>query len=362
MLEPQRCGVATYAAEVTRRLCARRAYDYALFCNARRRHVPSDVPAESAAVAHRFFRYPNRLLNASIAATRRPEMEQLIPDTDAVYLPNLNFVGTRKPLIVTVHDLSFVRYPRFFSAKQRLWHRLIAPKRLLREAAAVVAVSEHTRSDIVEIYGVPEEKIVIAPPAVDERYFTTPTAETEAVRSSYGLTRPYILSLGALEPRKNIPALIEAFEGLDADLELVIAGGKGWLYREIFERAERSPAKDRIRFLGYVPDIHKPGLYSAARVFAYPSFYEGFGMPPLEAMAAGTPVVASASSSLGEVVGDAGLLIDPYDAGDLREALATLHLDAALRERCIARGRERARAYTWDATAERVESVFSVLR
>lgn len=362
MLEPQRCGVATYAAEVTKRLCENREYEHVLFCNASRQRVPADVPAQGQNVTHKFFRYPNRVLNASIAAVRRPLFEQLVPDADAVYLPNLNFIETERPLFVTIHDLSFLRYPRFFSAKQRLWHRLVRPGRLIRSAAGVMAVSAHTRDDVVELFGVAPERVTVAPPAVDERYFSVDPTATELVRNRYGLRRPYILSLGALEPRKNITGLIAAFEGLDADMDLVIAGGKGWLYKEIFERADRSPAKDRIRFLGYVPEPRKAGLYDGATVFAYPSFYEGFGMPPLEAMAVGTPVVASASSSLGEVVGDAGLLVDPHDAGDIRDALESVISDDDLRARCIDRGRERAEAYTWERTARAVQDAFGVLK
>lgn len=361
MLEPQRCGVATYAAEVTRRLCADRERDHVLFCNAGGRRIPDDVPAAGPNVTHRFFRYPNRLLNASVAVLRRPLFERFVPDADAVYLPNLNFIETRKPLFLTVHDLSFLRYPRFFSRKQRLWHRLVRPDRLIRDATGIIAVSSHTKDDVAELFGVPPERITVASPAVDRRYFSADATATALVRNRYGLRRPYVLSLGALEPRKNITGLIAAFEGLDEDVDLVITGGKGWLNREIFDRATRSPAKDRIRFLGYVPETHKPGLYAGARVFAYPSFYEGFGMPPLESMAAGTPVAASATSSLGEVVGGAGLLIDPHDAGDLRDALRSLIEDDTLRARCIARGRERAEAFTWERTADAVRDALAVL-
>jgi len=358
MLEQQRCGVSLYTTHIVQELCRNPKHEYRLFCNTRTLAIPGDVPPEGSGVCHSFFRYPNKFLNASIASTRRPLMESLVNDVDAVYLPNLNFVSTKKPLIATVHDLSFLRYPQYFSAKQQLWHKLVNPIRTLKSSAAVVTVSQHTKDDVMELFGIPEKRIKVVHPAVSQRYFDISQEKISTTRSKFELHRPYFLFLGALEPRKNIGALIAAFERIGTDTELVIAGGKGWLYKTIFERARRSPANDRIRFLGYVPEELKPGLYGGALAFVYPSFYEGFGMPPLESMAAGTPVISSNATSLGEVVGDAGLLADPHDVTSLTDAMVTILREPNLRADLIARGRERARKFTWQEGARRLEKVF----
>jgi glycosyltransferase involved in cell wall biosynthesis len=360
LLEERRGGVSIYAAETVRALAARAAHRYALFSNARRA-VPADVPPESADVTHRFSRYPNRLFNASLAFFGRPKVETLTGDVDCVWLPNLNFVATDKPLAVTVHDLSFIRHPRFFSAKQRLWHRLVDAGRTLRRADAVVAVSAHTKADVIETFGIPAERIHVAHPAADARFRHQSPGEIAHVRAMHRLPERFFLYLGALEPRKNIVGIIDAFDRLSGDEELVIAGGGGWLNGDIFRRAAASPRAAKIRFLGYVDEADKPGLYAASLALVYPSFYEGFGMPPLEAMAVGTPVIASHVTSLGEVVGDAGLLVDPYVVGEIAAAMSALASEPELASTLRKRGFARAKRFTWDESAARLERIFTSL-
>ncbi|HTK04297.1 MAG TPA: glycosyltransferase family 1 protein [Candidatus Eisenbacteria bacterium] len=359
LLEPRRSGVGTYTAEIVKALAARGRHDYALFANGLAGEPPADLPPASATVARHFSRYPNRLLNASIALLGAPTLETLAGAADVAYLPNLNFVATSLPLIVTVHDLSFIRFPRFFSAKQRLWHAAVGAAGKLRRATTVIAVSEHTKRDIIETFGIPAERIEVASPGVSPAFAPKPE-EAAATLRRLGLQRPYFLFLGSLEPRKNITGLIDAFDKVSADQDLVIAGGKGWLYRDIFRRAAASPKRGRIRFLEYVDDADKPGLYAGATALVYPSFYEGFGMPPLEAMACGTPVIASHVSSLGEVVGDAGLLVDPHAADDIAAAMTAVVEDGRLAAELRRRGPERAKRYTWEKSAETLERVFSV--
>ncbi len=364
LLELNRSGVANYAVRLLQSLLARPAAPdrrYVLFCNAYGRRLPTDIPPRSRNVEHRFTRFPNRLLNLSFAGVGLPAIDDLCGGADLVYLPNLNFARARAPLAVTVHDLSFERYPDLFSAKQRLWHSLVAPRRLLSRAASVVAVSEHTRDDIIETYGVPAGKITVINPGVGPEFRPVPREEWEPVMSRYGLTPGYFLFLGTLEPRKNIPGVISAFEKLGPRERLVIAGGRGWLYQDIFHQAALSPARARIRFLDYVTESEKPALYSAATALVYPSFYEGFGIPPLEAMACGTPTVVSQATSLGEVVGSAGLLVNPHDIGEIAEAMAALLDDEPLRRTLTARGLERARLFTWDESARRLDGLFARL-
>jgi len=359
MLERQRSGVANYTAGLVSALSDRApgssGANYALFSNASGRRRPVDVPPAGPAIAHSFHSWPNRLLNLGVAVSGRPLIEDLAGPADVVYLPNLNFVATRLQLVTTVHDLSFVRYPEFFSAKQLLWHDLIRPKKLLRGSAAVAAVSEHTKNDLIEWLGLPAERIAVVSPAAGEDFRPSDAGTVSAVRRAFGLEREFFLVFGTLEPRKNITGAIAAFEKTGGDTELVIAGGKGWLYGDILRRAASSPAKDRIRFLDYVPDADRPGLYAASLALVYPSFYEGFGMPPLEAMACGAAVIASSASSLGEVVGDAGLLIDPYNINELAEAMDCVRREEALRRNLAAAGLARARRYSWENSARTLE-------
>ncbi|MEY4723542.1 MAG: hypothetical protein RLZZ324_1055 [Candidatus Parcubacteria bacterium] len=351
LLEPQPGGVSTYARELTRALCARGEAEHVLFSNAWKGNTAPARDFDQAA-ERAFFSYPSRFLNAGFRLGW-PRLETLIGDFDALWMPNLNFMSTRKPYAVTVHDLSFMRHPRFFTAKQRAWHAAVGVRGLVRGAAQVIAVSEHTKSDVMEEFGVAPERVTVVTPAAAARYAPAPEDEIARVRAAHGLgTAPYFLFLGAIEPRKNVRGLIEAYERCATDADLVIAGPRGWLCEDVFVRAARSPKRDRIRFLGAVAEADKPALYSGAIAFTYPSFYEGFGMPPLEAMACGTPVVTSRVSSLGEVVGDAGLLADPHDAQEIAAAMDAAANDRVLRTMLRERGLARARGFTWEKSAE----------
>jgi len=356
LLEKNRAGVSLYTLNLLQELAKNGAHEYALFCNSSRGNFPVDVPRGST-VSNHFSRYPNRLLNASFAFLHWPRLETLTAGADLVYLPNLNFVATGRPLVTTVHDLSFIRYPEYFSAKQRLWHRAINAERMIRRSSAVVAVSEHTKDDIMELYDLPAERIHVVSPAVGPEYFCRPPHEQTAVREKYNLPTKFILFLGMLEPRKNVTGLIEAFNQLDDDTDLVIAGSPGWKFRQIFAAADRSPKRKRIKFIGYVDETDKPALYSSAWAFAYPSHYEGFGMPVLEAMACGTPVVASHTSSLGEMVADAGLLVNPGKPDEIAFALQSLQ-DQRLHDRLHQSGIWRAQQFTWQKSARALENIF----
>jgi glycosyltransferase involved in cell wall biosynthesis len=360
MLEARRSGVAHYTAELLKRLVGLPRTDggrFKLFCNSWGRKIPTDTPPESPVFERKFSRYPNRLLNASFAWIGRPLIEDLTGGGDQVYLPNLNFIATKKPLTVTVHDLSFVRFPGFFSPKQRLWHRAIDPRRLLRSSRTVVAVSEHTKTDVVESFGIAADRVQVVTPAAGPEYRPRDAREREEARRKYGLPENFFLFLGTVEPRKNVAGLITAFEKMTGPTALVIAGGMGWRSGEALRKAKSSPAGDRIKFIDYVDDADRPALYSAARVFVYPSFYEGFGMPPVEAMACGTPVVTSRTSSLPEVVGVAGLLIDPHDPSELAEAMSAAWGDEPLRRRLTEYGIEQSKKFSWERSAGRLDEI-----
>jgi glycosyltransferase involved in cell wall biosynthesis len=275
----------------------------------------------------------------------------------------LAFVGpwaTPCPVVVTVYDLSFLFYPETFRPANRLYLRL-GTRHSVQRARRVLAISESTRRDVARVYRIPVERIDIARPGVGDEFYPRPPAELEAFRAQRSLPDQYLLFVGTLEPRKNVVQLVEAYAhfcrivGLDrrrGELpRLVLTGGKGWLYDEIFARVEALGLERDVLFPGYVPQAELPLWYAAAAAFVYPSLYEGFGLPALEAMASGTPVITSNISSLPEVVGDAAVLVDPAAVEALAEAMAQVVNDETLRASLRVRGLDRARGFTWVETA-----------
>lgn len=267
--------------------------------------------------------------------------------------------------VVTVHDLSFLRYPEGAEPSLRRYLSTAVP-RTVREADLVLADSENTRRDVVELLGVPAEQVDVVYPGVDREFTVVQDAEAlEEVKRLYRISYPFILTVGTLEPRKNLIALLEAYSVLknrhSFGHKLVVAGPKGWLYEGIFRRVDELSLTQDVVFLGFAPEEHLPALYSLADVLAFPSIYEGFGLPPLEAMACGTPVVTSDSSSLPEVVVDAALMVSPNDHEALADAIARVLEDADLREDLVRRGLARAAEFSWQATGEKLLSAYERL-
>jgi glycosyltransferase involved in cell wall biosynthesis len=261
-------------------------------------------------------------------------------------------------IVVTVYDLSYEHYPAFFATGVAAAFRQFVP-RTVRRAAVVLTLSEFSRQEIVRCYDVPPEKVVVTLCAADPMFRPLKDeARLAAVRARYGTGDRFILCVGDLQPRKNLKRLIAAYVRLrQADAmrpKLVVVGRKVWLYDDIFAAARASGYADELIFTGYVPDEDLVMLYNAADVFVYPSLYEGFGLPPLEAMTCGTPVITSNTSSLPEVVGDAALTVDPVDVEALARAMATVLADTDLRARLSACGRQRAAAFSWEAAARTI--------
>ncbi|RME69436.1 MAG: glycosyltransferase family 1 protein, partial [Chloroflexi bacterium] len=235
--------------------------------------------------------------------------------------------------------------------------------RSVARADHVIAVSEATRQDLIELYGTPAEKISVLYHGVASHFRPqTDPACLHRLRQRYGLgERPFILSVGTIQPRKNFRRLIQAFARLDPPYTLVIAGGRGWGESDIFAEAVRLGLQDRVHFPGFIADDDLPALYSAAELFVYPSLYEGFGLPALEAMACGTPVVASNRSALPEVVGEAGLLVDPLDVGAIAGAMAQVLTTPELRQKLSEAGQRRAAQFTWDGVARQLLALYYTL-
>jgi len=264
--------------------------------------------------------------------------------------------------VVTVHDLSFLRFPRAFKRGNRIYLS-VATRLAVARADAVIAVSRHTARDLERLLGVPPERIHVVPNGVDGRFRPLSRREVERFRHRRGLPERFILYVGTIEPRKNLETLVRAYAELlrqdpRAAIPLIIAGGRGWYYEGVFALVERLRLETVIRFPGFIDHRELPLWYNAATLFVFPSLYEGFGLPVLEAMACGTPVVASNASSLPEVVGEAGLLVEPCDVEGLAESMRRVLMDTGLREELCARGRARASEYSWHATAMQTTAVY----
>lgn len=257
------------------------------------------------------------------------------------------------PTVITIHDLAFIRFPQTFRAYNRIYLDL-ATRLSARRASRILAVSEHTKREVVGLLGIPPERVIVTPNAARSHFRPPAPATIEQLRARHGLPERFVLYVGTLEPRKNLTTLLEAFTLVSRsvpDVPLLIGGGKGWMYEPIFARLEQLNLRDRVKFAGYLPEEELPLWYAAATVFVFPSIYEGFGMPPLEAMACGTPVITSNTSSLPEVVGDAGLMVAPTDTIGLAEAIRRVLVDADLRAELRQRGLARARRFSWADTA-----------
>ncbi len=254
--------------------------------------------------------------------------------------------------LLTVHDLSFVREPdSVMTGMTRHLNRWVPQS--VAQADHVIAVSEATRQDLIELYRTPSEKITTLYHGVSTGFEPVEdTGKLATVRQKYGLgDGPFILSVGTIQPRKNYQRLIQALAQLDRHYALVIVGSRGWQYETIFDEVNRLGLADRVHFPGFVAESDLPALYSAAGLFVYPSLYEGFGLPALEAMACGTPVVASNRASLPEVVGKAGLLVDPLDVTALAEAMSNVLEDEELQQQLTQAGRRQAARFTWSRMA-----------
>lgn len=267
-----------------------------------------------------------------------------------------------KRLVVTIYDLSFITHPELHLAAN-VAHCLAGTRLALEHADAIIAISEHTRRDLVERLGAPAERISVTPLAHDpELARVTDPRRLADVRQRYALPEHFVLFLGALEPRKNLPRLLEAYAALPGalrrDVHLVVAGMSGWLNDSLHARVAQLGLEGSVRFAGYIDGDDLAAVYSVAAVLAYPSLYEGFGLPVLEAMACGTPVLTSNVSSLPEVVGDAAVLVTPDDVGSIAAGLQRLLEDAALRAELSARGVARARSFSWDRCARQTLEVY----
>jgi len=356
-LSKPRTGIGQYTHELlTTILKLDRGIEYHLFYQRQLDHDWREVPRT---VGHRV-----RSGRVKLALSSPERWEQVsLPLSLLLVRPTLyhavGMIGplvSPSPLVATIYDLAFVRHPEFFEEREaKYWNSWVPAT--ARRARKLLAISEFTASEFQTLYRIPSSRITITPPGVARDFVPQQDAEDlRRVLARYALSRPYVLFVGAIQPRKNIVRLIRAFAEVrnryNIPHELVICGQRGWLCDDVFSLAAAPYLKGCVRFLGYVRRDDLPYLYSGADVFAYPSLYEGFGLPVLEAMACGTPVLTSRTSALPEVAGDCAVLVDPTNVGEIADGLWHLLDNQQDRARLAAHGIERARSFTWDLTAE----------
>jgi len=356
-----RAGLGRYAQELTVALLAVDAEnEYVAFYN---RPSEAQVDPPLNRLPHLTTNLPNKPWRMSVLLaqfTHRPQ-DRLFPGVDLFHatdylLPRLSQVKS----VFTLPDLSFRFYPETHKPLNRWFLTLMMP-RFLQAADAVIAISECTKRDAMRLYGLDDAKTKVIYVGVNPRFCAASPEAISVVRQKYGLPGSFILSVGTIEPRKNLTTLLEAYQALRSqapNFKLVIVGKKGWLYQGFFKRLRELGLEGEVVFPGFVPDEDLPALYRAAELFVFPSLYEGFGLPPLEAMACGTPVVTSDVSSLPEIVGDAAITIDPHNAQELAGAILHILGDPGLRVRLQNKGLARAKMFSWEDTAKRTLQIY----
>ena len=276
---------------------------------------------------------------------------------------------TSSDLIVTIFDLLFLKVPFYIKPARSLYNfylKNIIVGPITKKAKAVITCSRHSKKDIAEILNMPQDKIKVIPLSADDRFRTVDTESVNKMKTRYGLKGKYMLYVGVLAPHKNIQGLIEAYSRLSKDLKqeyrLVIAGRKTSYYPRLLKLTQDLKIGANVTFTDFFNDADLPALYSGADLFIFPSFYEGFGLPPLEAMACGTPVIASDVTSLPEVIGDAGIMVDPKDIDGLTKAMGRLLTDAGLKNEMRERGLKRAKLFQADEIARKILNTFEEIK
>ena len=366
----QGAGIGRYTRELVRALARLDRENEYVLCWARDAGdppPPEDVPVRSV-----LRRWPltERTLIWLWHRLRIPLWAELLTGSvDIFHSPDFTLPPLlRAKGVLTIHDLSFLRVPECADPGQRRYLSATVPRSACR-ADALLADSENTRRDMVELLGLPPHKITVVYPGVDPRFRpANDDHESERVRGRYGLSGPFILALGTLEPRKNLARLLQAYAGLRAEAQagelippLAFSGAVGWLVDEVFHLVDALGLHDDVLFLGYVPDEDLPVLLRMASCLVYPSLYEGFGLPVLEALACGTPVVTSRVSSLPEVAGDVAVYCDPRSTADIAQAMRQVLAGEELRQSLSRRGPQQAGRFTWDEAARRVLDVYRVV-
>ncbi|MDP3052485.1 MAG: glycosyltransferase family 1 protein [bacterium] len=370
LTRPQFSGITEYTKSlVNHLLSADKKNEYILFYNGFQKAPLPEKWVNNPQIKVINSSIPNRLWSFSNKIFNLPKIDKKIK-ADVFFSPHFNILSLANPRkrIFTFHDLSFIHYPNFFSNRDNFWHWLQNYKRQAQTAGHLIAVSEFTRQDLIDNLFISPERITKIYSGINPIYkkLSPEDKGLKEFEQSHNLEKPFLFYLGMIEPRKNIPAIIRAFNILKTDknfkdLKLVIAGSNGWLYDKIFKEAKKSKFQDEIVFWGPATPAEALCLYNLAEVFVYPSFFEGFGFPPLEAQACGLPVITSNRSSLPEVMGDSALMVDPWRIDDLATAIEKILANEHFRKNLREAGFLNIKKFNWDKTARETIEVFSKL-
>jgi glycosyltransferase involved in cell wall biosynthesis len=361
-----RTGIEEYTINLLSRLVVLYPQiKFKLFYNAWSRAVLNYPWLVLPNVELREFSFSNRFLfDPAAKFLSLPKIDKLLGGADIFFAPHflLAPVSAACQKIVTFHDLSFEYFPEFFPWRKRLWHHFLAPSRTARDGAdKIITVSRSTKNDLVDLYSVLPAKIKTIYSGVGEEYIKMSNdfpagGPMSNVKEKYKLPEKFILYFGTLEPRKNVVGLIRAYEiwrqQYKGEHKLVIAGSRGWLFEDILTVVRESPLAKDIIFTGFIEPTDKVYLYNLASLFVFPSFFEGFGFPPLEAMACGVPTITSNTSCFPEIVGDAVLMVDPYNYDEIAWAMSEVLNDENLKNDLIAAGLEQVKKFSWDKCAK----------
>lgn len=367
-----RSGVGQYTKRLTEAMAKLSNDEFSVFgFRFFTKPVPKNVFEPSSGIKYRFVRFlPGRVYNLMFKLGIAPPVDVLtFSRPDIVWYPNFAvwpILRSSTKKIVTIYDLSYINYGQLSSPKNRDFLIKFVP-RAIKKADKVVTISENSKREICKEYGLSPSEVSVVAPAVDpSEYFPRSAGEVSATRKKYALPSKYILFTGTLEPRKNVIGLLNAYAGLPDNLRaeygLVLVGGKGWQDEQILSRLARlQKSGENIMQLGYVPDDDLPAIFSGASLFVYPALYEGFGMPPLEAMACGAPVITADNSSLPEVVGDAAIKIRAEDTVSLTHEVAHVLSDPALANQMVKKGLAQSKKFTWDKSAKKMLDIIKDL-
>ncbi len=369
-MEKELTGVGEYTFNLLKHLFEiDNTNEYFLFYNSRQ-DVAKYIPKFPKTNIHYcVFHWPNKLLNLSIKFLKYPKLDLWIqkiyhtPPIDFFFFPNICSLRTNCPYVLTAHDLSYEFFPEFLSFKRKFWHHFVNPAQLFKNAKQIIAISKNTKQDLINHYQIEPSKIHTIYSGLSANYKILPTDDVrlKKIKQKYNLPEKFVLFLGTIEPRKNLASLISAFELFNQEhpeYSLVIAGKLGWKFKKILKSAKLTP---NIKFVSFIKDSEKRYFYNLASMFVYPSFYEGFGFPPLEAMACGCPVITSSNSSLSETCQEAALLIDPCNINDLVQAMDILTKKENA-EYWRSLGLKKAKEFNWYKTAQEVATLLKNIR
>ncbi|MFA4846065.1 MAG: glycosyltransferase family 1 protein [Patescibacteria group bacterium] len=392
LANPHLSGVGQYTTELLRALFEiDRENEYVLFSSGTK--TPPNLPfvrggelvsfppyqggIEGGLIDHVHLSTPNKLLNLRTFFFRHPTINCHLREPrptgssgraiDLIFLPNLNITTLPKdiPTVLTVHDLSWKLYPEFYSLKMRAWHKATRAHELIEQSRAIITPSLSTAQDVNRLFGVSQERTHVVAHGVSPVFSQKMQAQDHGVRSRLKLPKHFALFVGTIEPRKNLIALVEGVkdyrERTHDDLHLVLAGGWGWKSHDLRRRLWKRDTQGWVHQIGYLEAHDLPALYRSAAVTVWPSIYEGFGLPILESMASGTPVITSHTSSLPEVAGDAAIYVDPYNSTDIAEALRGLLGSSTLQSQLVTKGLEHSKTFTWQKAARKTLDIFKSL-